>query len=386
MHRSSGAPRPYPFGAIMFLIAFVQFSVGPAVPAIAAHFGVPETSLGIAFAFQFTGAFLVLLGGKALAQRFGYDRCLLFFTSLYIATSALLPLSRTVWLLCTVLFFLGAASVHAQVTIFALIELLYGAEGNKYQNLVGSAFAFGAVMGPLFTGLTSTAWGWGSVFWTGTALGLPILIWLIRTLPRLGVPKVEAASSTGAIRLSGWFWSLALALIAYLAAESVFNSWLSTYLKEGLGAGPEWQGVSLSVFWIGIALGRLLSGRFARKISLPTVVVLCGIAGVLATVVTVQVQSAPAALVLFGLTGICLSGIAPALISLQEQQPQGAERLYLYFALGQLGPMLIPYLAGRVAEAASFYHAFLLPIPALLLMLLFLRGSLRLGLKAEVQG
>src|SRR5690606_14244562 len=135
MHRSSDAPRPYVFGAIMFLIAFVQFSVGPAVPAVAEQFGVPETALGVAFAFQFSGAFLVLLAGRRIARRFGYDRCLLFFTSLYILAGAAVPLSRSVWLLCSVLFFLGAASVHAQVTVFALIELLYGADGNKYQNL-----------------------------------------------------------------------------------------------------------------------------------------------------------------------------------------------------------------------------------------------------------
>lgn len=381
MHRSSSGPRPYLFGAIMFLIAFVQFSVGPAIPAIAAYFGVPETSLGIAFAFQFTGAFLILMVGRTLAQRFGYDRCLFFFTFSYIVASTALPLSGSVWLLCTVLFFLGAASVHAQVTIFALIELLYGTEGNKYQNLVGSAFAFGAVIGPLFTGFTSSAFGWGTVFWTGTALGLPILVLLFRTLPQLNVANADAGPSTAPLRLDGWFWSLSLALVMYLAAESIFNSWLSTYLKEGLTAGPEWQGVSLAVFWIGIALGRLISSRFARHISLPNVVLLCGMAGALTTIIALQAGTVSLALILFGLTGMSLSGIAPALISLQGQQPQGAERLYLYFALGQLGPMIVPYLASRVAEATTFRFAFLLAVPVLALMLLFLRTALRLGLR-----
>lgn len=385
MHRSSDAPRPYIFGAIMFLIAFVQFSVGPAVPAVAEQFGVPETALGVAFAFQFSGAFLVLLAGRRIARRFGYDRCLLFFTSLYILAGAAVPLSRSVWLLCSVLFFLGAASVHAQVTVFALIELLYGADGNKYQNLVGSAFAFGAVSGPLFTGLTSSTLGWGTVFWTGAVLGLPIVFWLVRTLPRLRVP--QDGPSADPLALRGWFWALSLALIMYLAAESVFNSWLSTYVKEDLGGGPAWQGVSLSLFWTGIALGRLVTSRLTRGMRLTSVVTLCGIAGALAVLAATAATTVPLALALFGVTGLCISGIAPALISLQGRQPRGAERLYLYFALGQLGPMLVPYLAGRVAAIWTFRQAFLLlPVPALIAMMYFLKKAAGLGLHVEADG
>ena len=181
-----------------------------------------------------------------------------------------MPLSRSVWLLCSVLFFLGAASVHAQVTVFALIELLYGADGNKYQNLVGSAFAFGAVSGPLFTGLTSSTLGWGTVFWTGAVLGLPIVFWLVRTLPRLRVP--QDGPSADPLALRGWFWALSLALIMYLAAESV-NS--VNIREEDLGGGPHGKREPVAV--LTVSLGRLVTSRDPRDAA-HSVVTPCGIA------------------------------------------------------------------------------------------------------------
>lgn len=353
----------------MFMIAFIQFSVGPTIPLIATRFGVPETALGIAFAFQFSGALVTLLLGRTLIRRFGYAANLFAFTLLYVAASMILPFSTSLWQVCAALFVLGAASANAQVIIFALVELLYGDQGNRFQNLVGSAFAFGAVTGPLFTGLTGAAISWGTVFWTGAAIGLVVLPWLRRSPVQPSESETPTRESSGT---GTWFWVLSLALVSYLAAESIINSWLSTYLKEWLRAGSVWQGLSLSVFWIGVAGGRLLSSRVSGKLGLAKVVAYSGLLAILVFAVAVQAQTVTSAIILFGLTGASLGSIAPSLISLLAQQPGGASKLHLYFAIGQSGPILYPFVAGRIAEVAGFYYALLLLIPALIAMLGFI--------------
>lgn len=382
--RRTTRPSPLLFGAIMFLIAFVQFSIGPTVPSLAEHLSTPASGLGIAFTFQFAGAFLALIEGRAIIRRLGYGSSLFLFTLLFVICAALLPFGRAVWQVCSLLFFLGAASAHAQVTMFALVELLYGEASNRYQNWVGSAFALGAVIGPIVTGLTSERLGWGTVFWTGTLLGALILPWLVGSLRQFSIRGAERPEDAARAPLGLAFWALTLALVAYLAGESIVNSWLSTYLKEWLAASAEWQGISLSVFWIGIAVGRLITGRFSRHIALTHLVTSCGLLALICLGAAVQAGSVPTAMLLFGLAGVSLGGVTPSLITLLARQPQGAERLFLYFAMGQLGPILFPYAAGRLAAKGGFYYAMLLSLPALFAMVLLIRCFDRLNRRSSI--
>lgn len=367
--RSNHAPNPLLFQTIMFMLALVQFAIGPNIPTIAARFNLPETHLGIAFTFQFSGALLILLIGAALVRRFGHKINMVSSVLTFVVASFLVPLASSLWQLCLVLFFLGAASANTQVIIFALVEIVYGEESGRQQNLVGATFAMGAVTGPLFTSIIGAAIGWGTVFWTGAAIGLPLLFWLFKTPLTIPHSPREAGTSRGR---NTWFWALTAALIFYLAGESIVNSWVSTYLKEALKAPLIWQGVGLSAFWVGMASGRFASSKVVQRIRPATLIYFYGIGAALTTALAVQFKGVAVTTLMFGVAGIFFGGIVPSIISLLAQQPHGTDRMHLFFAFGQLGPILFPFLAGRVADALSFYHAFLLPVPVLLLMLVMI--------------
>jgi fucose permease len=135
-------------------------------------------------------------------------------------------------------------------------------------NYLHALFGAGALLGPIVATLL-VGWGWQMVFWLWLILGSLLVLGFFIAFRRLP-PAVELApvhpDNPGAgglmwktMQLSVVWWAV-LFLLLYVGGESSVGSWTYTYLSQGQHLETVLAGGLVSVYWLGLTLGRLAMG------------------------------------------------------------------------------------------------------------------------------
>ena len=164
---------------------------------------------------------------------------------------------------------------------FAVVGLASGALdslGNRYQTVVQrvrnaglmfGAYGIGATIGPALVALTT----WTTAYLAAAAVaGLaslraasPVVAWPggIES-PATAESRVTRARERD--RPSVPIGPLVVSLLCfalYVALEVSTGNWTASYFEEYRGVSAQWAGLSVSGFWAGVTLSRLVMGRFA---------------------------------------------------------------------------------------------------------------------------
>ncbi len=166
-------------------------------------------------------------------------------------------------------------------------------------------------------------------------------------------------------------------LVFYLicAAEYTAGVWSSTFFAEEKGFMPEDAAKAAMLFYVGVTLGRFMSGVFGNKLGSKRILYLCvGILLSSAVIIALPLPSAAAkaGLLLFGF------GMGPAFPNLSYLVPSlfgrdiSSSVIGVQLASTYVGIMTLPPLFGILAERVS---AGLFPYFLLVLILLFVFAS-----------
>jgi fucose permease len=105
---------------------------------------------------------------------------------------------------------------------------------------------------------------------------------------------------------------LAVAITSYVAAESGVSSWLVRFLDTApIGVAT----LALSLFWAGLALGRLVASRVADRFAPMSVVTACGLAAGAAILAAVVVPWIGVSIALFAVAGVACGPIYPMIVA-----------------------------------------------------------------------
>jgi MFS family permease len=155
----------------------------------------------------------------------------------------------------------------------------------------------------------------------------------------------------------------------YTGAESAINVWLPKFQIDVFSAGDTWAGLSVTLFWLGLVVGRLafipLTKRFtATRLLLVCIAVMAGFGVALALA-----PSQASSLVMAVGAGLGASASYGLISSYAEHFPgwQSGVAISLFILSGAVGGIALPYLLGPLASAAGFRVALaLVAVPALL--------------------
>ena len=176
-------------------------------------------------------------------------------------------------------------------------------------------YSLGALAAPLAVGaLVEGGVAWRLPFAATSAVVLAIGLRLATR--DLGAPHVAATAlpspAPGGRRVPWPLVFLALAITCYVAAESGVSSWLVRFLEAApLGVAT----LALSLFWAGLAVGRILASRIAGGLSPITVGTACGLATGAALAMAVVVPWTPASIALFVVAGVFCGPIYPMIMA-----------------------------------------------------------------------
>ena len=366
--------------------------LGSAWPSMYPGFGVPVSYAGIISMIIAAGTIVSSLMSDRLTRRLGTGKVTAI--SVAMTTLALLgfSFSGAFWMLClwAIPYGLGAGSVDAALNNYVAIHYK-----SWHMSWLHCMWGVGATLGPYFMGYAlSHGNGWNAGYrYIGiiqivltVLLFISLPLWKKGTSPQTGsaAEQNKALSLKQIIRIPG-AKEVMICFFCYCALEQTAILWSSSYLSLYKGMAAETAASFASMFFIGITVGRALSGFITMKLNDAQMIRL----GQILIAIGIAVLLIPGTEIM-SLIGLILVGFgcAPIYPCIIHSTPGhfGAENslaiIGVQMASAYVGSCLMPPLFGLIANHIS---AALFPFYLLLILVLMIIMHELLTRKAPIR-
>ena len=263
----------YSFLLALIYIAFISLGLpdsllGSGWPVVHLELGVPISYMGIVSMAISGGTIVSSLMSDRLNRKLGTR--IVTVISVFLTVIALFgfSFSSRFWMLIVfaVPYGLGAGAIDAALNNY--VALHYKA---KHMSWLHSFWGVGTIVSPFIMGYALTNKTWNSGCRIVGAIQLAIAILLLVTLPVWKVNKSadetekKSVGLVSALKIKGVPFLL-IGFFAYCAAETTAMQWASTYFVEVKGISAERAATFASLFYIGITVGRFISGFITDKL------------------------------------------------------------------------------------------------------------------------
>ena len=321
-------PRPWPaaagiVGCLSFLlIGWSGLLVPSLIRSIKDSFDQSDAGIGVLY-FVYAVVYAAgSLGGGLVTERLGRRTVLTVSAVLHglgFIGFGLAP-SWTWFLIAALPAGLGAGGIDGGGN--GLILDLYQSGRGRALNLLHLFFSLGALSAPLVVGqLVEGGVAWPSI---ATATGLAALAigvaFLVVPMPdgRVGRASADPAVEKGGNgrigdRLAAPLILLAVAISCYVASEVGVSNWLVRFLEP---APITVATTALSLFWAGLAIGRLVAARLADRFDHIRFATAASIAMSVLLAAAILVPSLPISIALFALAGVATGPVFPMIIAI----------------------------------------------------------------------
>ena len=359
--------------AIIYL-AFISLGLpdsllGSAWPTMYIQFDVPISYAGIISMIIAGGTIISSLQSDRLTKWLGTGKV----TAISVAATAValfgFSFSHSFWALClwAIPYGLGAGSVDASLNNYVALHY-----ESRHMSWLHCMWGVGATAGPYIMGIAlSMGQGWNMGYRYIGIIQVILTSVLIFSLPlwkgRTEETEVEELQTDPAengkkvlsvreiLKISG-AREVMLCFFCYCALEQTAGLWASSYLTLHKGVSSEMAAIFASLFYIGITVGRAISGFITMKLNDIQMIRLGQgiiVAGIVAMILPGSNILAMAGLVLIRL------GCAPIYPCVIHSTPAhfGADKsqaiIGVQMAFAYIGTMLMPPLFGMIARGIS---------------------------------
>lgn len=368
--------------AIIYL-AFISLGLpdallGAAWPSMYPQFDVPVSYAGIISMIIALGTVVSSLQSDRLTKKLGTGKV----TALSVCMTAMalfgFATSHSFGMLClwAIPYGLGAGSVDASLNNYVALHY-----ESRHMSWLHCMWGVGASAGPYIMGYALTAgWGWNSGYHIIAVLQIVLTAILLCSLPLWKqrpaevlqdgkVQPAKALSIREVLQLAG-AREILVCFFCYCALEQTTGLWASSYLTLHKGVSADTAATFASMFYLGITVGRALSGFLTMKLNDVQMIrlgeVTIGI-GVLVMLLPFGQSLSLAGLILIGL------GCAPVYPCVIHSTPAhfGADKsqaiIGIQMACAYVGTCLMPPVFGLIAN-----HITVALLPVYLLIILVL--------------
>jgi len=334
-------------------------AIGVAWPHMRASLGAPLAGLGLLLAAWTIAYFVASASSGPGTARYGTWIILLAGCALAAAGALGIAVSGRWWMIPLAALLLGGGSGLIDAAVNAHVSLNRGV---RYMGWLHASWALGATLGPqaIVVSLATTG-SWRAAFGAAALafLGIGLVVGARRS-DWAGVASVEPLQPP-TIASAGSPYRRALLLLAGLfligaGLEATAGDWSYTQLTVGRSMPADLASWSASLFWAGLAGGRVALGLFGNR---ATPVRLLDAGVVIAMLAALGFWLGPsfvAAFIALPILGIAVSLIFPLLLSLTPERVGSAMTSHTVgygLAAGNLGAGAIPALTGLVLQSAG---------------------------------
>ena len=372
---------------IIIYLSFISLGLpdsllGSAWPSMYPQLEVPVSYAGIISMIIAVGTIISSLQSDRLTRRLGTGRVTAISVGMTAAALFGFSVSGSFWQLClwAIPYGLGAGSVDASLNNYVALHY-----ESRHMSWLHCMWGVGASVGPYIMGYVMTGGGsWKSGYRSIALIQIVLTAILICSLPLWkGRPQIvnetgeaveaEPLSLNEVLSIRG-VKEVLLCFFCYCALEQTTGLWASSYLTLHKGVPAETAATFASMFFIGITVGRAISGFITMKLSDTQMIRLGqGIIGC-GSVVLLLPLGAAASLVGFTLIGLGCAPVYPCIIH-STPAHFGAEQsqaiIGIQMASAYVGTCLMPPVFGLIANyiTVKLLPVYLLAILALMIVM-----------------
>ena len=353
--------------------------LGSAWPSMYGEFGVPVSYAGGISMIIAVGTVISSLLSDRLTRKLGAGKVTAISVGMTAAAIFGFSISHSFEMLClwAVPYGLGAGSVDAALNNYVALHF-----ASRHMSWLHCMWGVGASLGPYIMGhALMVGGGWNMGYRYIALLQVVLTVVLLLSLPLWKAPTDNKADAEPApamtlaqiLRIPG-SKAVMVTFFCYCAAEQTAGLWASSYLVLQKEVSTQTAASFAGLFFIGITVGRALSGYLTMKLS-DTQMVRLGqgiiAAGIAAFLLPLGEYAALVGLILIGL------GCAPIYPCIIHATPDhfGADKsqaiIGVQMASAYVGTCLMPPLFGLIANhiTVSLFPFYLLAILILMILM-----------------
>lgn len=370
---------------VIIYISFISLGLpdsllGSAWPSIYPELKVPVSYAGIISMIIALGTIVSSLQSDRLTRKLGTGKVTAVSVGMTAAALFGFSVSHSFWMLClwAVPYGLGAGSVDASLNNYVALHY-----ESRHMSWLHCMWGVGATIGPYIMGFALT----GGMTWNGGYRIISMIQIVLTILLVVSLPLWKGKNSSGSssenyqaqpsalsirniLRIPG-AKEVMVCFFCYCAVEQTAALWASSYLTLYKGVPAETAARFAGMFFIGITVGRALSGFITMKLNDVQMIRLGqGLigAGVLIMLLPLGAGASLAGLIIIGL------GCAPIYPCIIHSTPDrfGADRsqaiIGVQMASAYVGTCLMPPLFGLIANhvSVSLFPVYMLVILVLM--------------------
>ena len=307
--------------------------------------------------------------------------------SVFLSAAALFgfSVSTRFWMLCLWAVPYGLAAGCIDSAINNYVALHYR---SRHMSWLHCFWGVGTVISPCVMSWALRHSGWQLGYRTVALMQLAIGVVLVLTLPVWNIHRDEAQTARagqvlgirGALKIKG-APTLFVGFFAYCGAEGTSILWASSYLAGERGFSAQRAAAGAAVLYVGITVGRFVSGFIADKVGDRGMIRLgTGVIAAALAVLALPGGGELGALLGLGLLGLGNAPVYPAIIhatpaNFGAENSQGI--IGMQMASAYVGSTLMPPLFGLIANRAGLGWMPLFLALLILLMITMLEATFR---------
>ena len=366
--------------AIIYL-AFISLGLpdsmlGAAWPEMYVEFGVPLSCAGILSALIAAGTIISSLQSDRLTLKLGTGKVTAISVAMTAAALFGFSITHNFWLLClwAIPYGLGGGSVDASLNNYVALHYK-----SRHMSWLHCMWGVGAATGPYIMGYALTSGrGWNSGYRIISLMQIVLTVILFLSLP-LWKKRSNIIEETGerrkpmslkdVLKIKG-AREVLICFFCYCAIEQTAGLWASSYLSLYKGVPVETAASFDAMFFIGITVGRAISGFLTIKLTDIKMIRLGQaliLAGIVIMFLPLNAYASLAGLIMIGLGCApiypCIIHSTPAHFG--EDKSQAVIGVQMAFAY--TGTLCMPPLFGIIANTITVA---LLPVYLIILLVL----------------
>ena len=348
--------------------------LGSAWPSMYKEFNVAISYAGIISMIISAGTIISSLQSDRLTKRFGTGKITAFSVAMTAAALFGFSITHSYLFLCVwaIPYGLGAGSVDASLNNYVAIHY-----ESKHMSWLHCMWGIGATIGPYIMGYAITNNNWNAGYRYISIIQIVLTAILFFSLPLWNKNDKENKEKINTktlrlieiIKIKG-AKEIMICFFCYCALEATTGLWASSYLNIYKGVDIKTAASFGSLFYIGITIGRAISGFITMKLNDNQMIVL-GESLILIGIILMIIPAVnTVSLIGFIITGL---GCAPIYPSIIHSTPYnfGAENsqalIGVQMASAYIGTLAMPPLFGYIANHISIS---LLPFYLILILAL----------------
>ena len=366
--------------AIIYL-AFISLGLpdsmlGAAWPEMYVEFGVPLSCAGILSALIAAGTIVSSLQSDRLTLKLGTGKVTAISVAMTAAALFGFSITHNFWLLClwAIPYGLGGGSVDASLNNYVALHYK-----SRHMSWLHCMWGVGAATGPYIMGYALTSGhGWNSGYRIISIMQIVLTVILFLSLP-LWKKRTTVIEETGekrkpmalkdVLKIKG-AKEVLVCFFCYCAIEQTAGLWASSYLSLYKGVPVETAASFGAMFFIGITVGRAISGFLTIKLTDIKMIRLGQTLILLGIIIMFLPLNAYASLAGLIMIGLGCAPIYPCVIHstpahFGEDKSQAVIGVQMAFAY--TGTLCMPPLFGVVANTITVA---LLPVYLIILLIL----------------